>query len=466
MNENFGQWYTDIVINAELIDYSGVRGCIILRPYGYAIWENITKILDNRFKNVGVENVAMPLLIPESLLEKEKNHIAGFAPEVAWVTMGGQEKLTERLCIRPTSEVLFCSHFAKIIHSWRDLPKLYNQWCSVVRWEKTSRPFLRSIEFYWQEGHAVFAEKHEAKDFTLKMLKVYADFFKDILCIPVFIGQKTESEKFAGAEETYTIECMMKDGKALQSATSHYFGTGFSNAFDIVFQDKKNKSSLVSYVSWGLATRVIGGIIMVHGDNNGLIMPPDVAPIQIIIIPIKYEENNEVFKKSNEIFENLKKDFRVKIDVSSQTPGWKFSEYEMKGVPIRLEIGPKDIEKNQCVLARRDSHEKIKCNLDVLNEELRKIFIKIKLNLYLKAEKFMKSKVFSAKNWEEMLNLKNSNGFLKTFWCGDKQCEEKVKNELGLSSRCMPLEQNEIEGICPICNKRPAITEIFWGKSY
>ena len=359
MDEDFAQWYTDIVKKAELIDYSSVRGCVIMRPYAQAIWEAVQRNLDAKFKETGHENVAMPLLIPESLLQKEKDHVAGFAPEVAWVTHGGSEELEERLCIRPTSETLFCEHFAKIVRSWRDLPKLYNQWCSVVRWEKTTRPFLRSREFWWQEGHTVHATEDEARAETLQMLNIYADFAENVLAIPVIRGRKTDKEKFAGALETYTIEAMMHDGKALQSGTSHYFGDGFARAFNMQYSDKNNKLAYVHQTSWGLSTRIIGGIIMTHGDDEGMVLPPKIAPIQLVIVPVAAHKEG-VLQKAGELAELLKKDgIRLKLDVSEQSPGWKFAEYEMKGVPVRLEIGPKDIEKGQCVLVSRLSREKV-----------------------------------------------------------------------------------------------------------
>ncbi|MDE6182212.1 MAG: proline--tRNA ligase, partial [Eubacteriales bacterium] len=370
MEEDFAQWYTDVVKKADLIDYSSVRGCMILRPYGYAIWELMQKELDKKFKETGHENVYMPMFIPESLLQKEKDHIEGFAPEAAWVTYGGSEKLTERLCVRPTSETLFCEHYANIIQSHRDLPKLYNQWCSVVRWEKTTRPFLRSLEFLWQEGHTAHATAEDSKEETIKMLNVYADFCMNFLAMPVIKGQKTDKEKFSGAKETYTIESLMHDGKALQSGTSHNFGDGFAKAFGIQYTDKENKLQYVHQSSWGVSTRLIGGLIMVHSDNNGLVLPPNVAPIQVIILPIQQKKEG-VLEKANELKEKLSSKFRVKLDDSDKSPGWKYSEYEMKGVPLRLEIGPRDIENNQCVLVRRDTREKISVSLDTLEETIK-----------------------------------------------------------------------------------------------
>ena len=342
MEEDFAQWYTDVVRKAELIDYSSVKGCMILRPAGYAIWENIQHELDRRFKETGVENVYLPLFIPESLLEKEKDHVEGFAPEVAWVTYGGLNQLPERLCVRPTSETLFCDFYKNIIQSYRDLPKVYNQWCSVVRWEKETRPFLRSREFLWQEGHTAHATAEEAEQRTVQMLNVYADFCEEVLAMPVVRGQKTEKEKFAGAEATYTIEALMHDGKALQSGTSHNFGNGFAKAFGIQYTDKDNKLQYVYQTSWGMTTRLIGAIIMVHGDDSGLVLPPRIAPVQAMVIPIQQQKDG-VLDTAKEVCERIGKVCRAKLDDSDKSPGWKFSEQEMRGIPVRIELGPKDI---------------------------------------------------------------------------------------------------------------------------
>lgn len=462
INDDFTKWYTDVVVKAELIDYSEVRGCTILRPYGYAIWENIMKILDQEFKNNGVQNVSMPLLIPESLLEKEKKHISGFAPEVAWVTMGGNEKLTERLCVRPTSEVLFCSHFERIVHSWRDLPKLYNQWCSVVRWEKTSRPFLRSVEFHWQEGHTLHSSADEAKDFTLKMLNVYSDFFVKKLCIPVILGQKTESEKFAGAETTFTVECMMKDGKALQSATSHYFGNEFAKAFGIKFTNKNNKEENPWQTSWGLSTRSIAAIIMTHGDDDGLILPPDIAPIQIVFIPIDFAKNPDVLEKSKEIFNSIKGEFRSKLDDSEQSVGSKFATYDMKGVPIRIEIGPRDLASDSCVIVRRDTHEKTVCKICNIKENISELIEKIKKNLYESALKNRESKTINANSEDD---FKNHKGFIKIPFCCDPNCEQHLKEKYGFTARCIPFNDEFSNGTCPICGKN-AKNNVYFAKAY
>jgi prolyl-tRNA synthetase len=465
MEEDFAKWYTDIVKKAELMDYTSVRGCMVIEPYGWAIWENIQHILDATFKELGHENVSMPMFIPESLLNKEKDHVQGFAPEVAWVTMGGNEKLQERMCVRPTSETLFCDHYAKVIQSWRDLPKLYNQWCSVVRWEKTTRPFLRSVEFHWQEGHTMHETPEEAKAETEQMLRVYADFCENDLAIPVIKGRKTDKEKFAGAEATYTIEAMMHDGKALQSGTSHYFGDGFAKAFDVTFQGRDNSSCHPFQTSWGMSTRIIGGIIMTHGDNNGLVLPPAVAPIQVIILPIAQHKPG-VLDKAHELRERLKKNFRVKIDESEQSPGWKFAQYEMKGVPLRLEIGPKDMEKNQCVLVRRNDREKIFVDLDNLEAAITEQLEAVRQGIYDKALARRESMTYSATSMDELKDIAdNKPGFIKAMWCGDEACEEKLKEAAGVSSRCMPFEQEHLSDTCVCCGK-PAKSTVYWGKAY
>jgi prolyl-tRNA synthetase len=464
MEEDFAQWYTDVVKKADLADYSDIGGFIIFRPYGYAIWELVQRQMDDRFKETGHENVYMPLMISESLLQKEKDHVEGFAPEVAWVTLGGHEKLTEKLCIRPTSETLFCSHYAKIIQSYRDLPKLYNQWCSVVRWEKTTRPFLRTREFLWQEGHTAHATAEEAQEETIRMLNVYAEFCENILAIPVVKGQKTESEKFAGAHETYTIESLMHDGKALQSGTSHNFGDGFAKAFGIQYTDKNNQLQYVHQTSWGFSTRMIGGLIMAHGDNSGLVLPPNVAPVQVVIVPIAQHKEG-VLEKAQSLKDSLSS-IRVKLDSSDKKPGWKFSEHEMKGVPIRLEIGPKDIEKNECVIARRDTGEKIPLSLDSLEESLKDVLGQIQANLLDKARKHLESRTFSASSLGEMGSILDAApGFVKAMWCEDPACEEKVKEATGASSRCIPFEQERISDTCVCCGKK-ADKMVYWGRSY
>lgn len=466
IDKNFAQWYTDVVKKAELIDYSSVRGCIVLRPYGYAIWELIKNHLDKKFKATGHENVYMPMFIPESLLAKEKEHVEGFAPEVAWVTHGGSEKLTEKLCVRPTSETLFCEHYKNIIESYRDLPKLYNQWCSVVRWEKTTRPFLRSLEFLWQEGHTAHASFREAQEETIKMINIYAEFCEKILAIPVIKGKKTESEKFAGALETYTIESLMHDGRALQSGTSHNLGDNFSRAFDIKYNDRENKLKYVYQTSWGITTRLIGAIIMVHGDNNGLVLPPKVAPTQIVIVPITLKDAN-VLGKAQEIKKMLEENnFRVKLDLTDKTPGWKFSEYEMKGVPLRIEIGKRDLENNCLVLARRDIREKITVNFDDFLVCANKILDEIQDNLFKRALENRNKKTSEADSLCEIKKILGENpGFIKVAWCGNKECEAKIKEDTGAISRCILLDENPINKKCVCCNTE-AKEKIYVAKAY
>ncbi len=465
MDEDFAKWYTDVVKKAELCEYTSVKGCMVIRPYGYAIWENIQRIMDGMFKATGHENVCMPMFIPESLLEKEKDHVEGFAPEVAWVTHGGNEKLEERLCVRPTSETLFCEHYANIVHSYRDLPKLYNQWVSVVRWEKTTRPFLRTREFLWQEGHTIHATAEEAQEETIRMLNVYAEFCEKYLAMPVVKGVKTEKERFAGAEDTYTIEALMHDGKALQSGTSHYFGDGFAKAFDIQFTGKDNKLHHPFQTSWGSTTRLIGAIIMTHGDANGLVLPPAVAPIQLVIIPIASHKEG-VLEKANELKNKLAGVCRVKLDDSDNSAGWKFAEYEMKGVPLRLEIGPKDIENNRCVVVRRDNGEKIFVSLDELEAKIPELLEAVRDGLYQKAIDRRAAMTFTARDYAELKDIAdNKPGFIKAMWCGDRECEDKLKDEIGITSRCIPFEQEHLSDACVCCGK-PAKHMLYWGKAY
>ena len=465
MDEDFAQCYTDVVKKAELTDYSSVRGCMILRPAGYAIWENIQKELDRRFKEIGVENVYMPLFIPESLLQKEKDHVEGFAPEVAWVTQGGLDPLPERLCVRPTSETLFCDLYSNIIHSYRDLPKVYNQWCSVVRWEKTTRPFLRSMEFLWQEGHTAHATAEEAEERTIQMLNVYADFCEQVLAIPMIKGRKTDKEKFAGAEATYTIEALMHDGKALQSGTSHNFGDGFAKAFGVQYTDANNKLQYVHQTSWGMSTRIIGAIIMVHGDDSGLVLPPRIAPTQVMIIPINQKKEG-VLEKAQEIKAALSEKFTVKLDDSNKNPGWKFSEQEMRGIPVRIEIGPKDIEAGQAVIVRRDNREKTVVSLDNITEAVGEILEKMQADMLAKATAHRDANTHEAHNWEEFTDiLTRKQGFIKAMWCGDRACEEAIKDETGATTRCMPFEQEHLSDVCVHCGK-PAKTMVYFGKAY
>lgn len=464
MEDDFAQWYTDVVKKAELIEYSSVRGCMIIRPYGYAIWENIQRQLDSDFKDTGVENVYMPMFIPESLLQKEKDHVEGFAPEVAWVTHGGNEQLQERLCVRPTSETLFCDFYANIIQSYRDLPKLYNQWCSVVRWEKTTRPFLRSMEFLWQEGHTAHATKEDANERTIQMLNVYADFCENVLAIPMLKGKKSEKEKFAGAEATYTIEAMMHDGKALQSGTSHDFGDGFAKAFDIQYTDKNNQLQYVHQTSWGLSTRIIGAIIMVHGDNSGLVLPPRIAPVQAMIIPINQTKEG-VLEKANELKDRLKA-FKVKVDDTEKTPGWKFSEQEMRGIPIRIEVGPKDIQKNQAVIVRRDTREKIFVSMDEIEDKVAEVLENMQADMLERARIHRDTHTYTARTMEEFEHIISEKpGFIKAMWCMDEACEMEIKDKTGGTSRCMPFDQEHIDDNCICCGK-PAKVMAYWGKAY
>ncbi len=462
---DFAKWYTDVVKKTDLVDYSSVKGCMIIRPYGYAIWENIQNILNRKFKETGHSNVYMPLFIPESLLNKEKEHVEGFAPEVAWVTHGGSEKLTERLCVRPTSETLFCEHYANVIRSYRDLPKLYNQWCSVVRWEKTTRPFLRSREFLWQEGHTMHATAEDAEAETLRMLDVYADFCENSLAIPVVKGRKTDKEKFAGANATYTIEALMHDGKALQSGTSHNFGDSFAKAFDVNFLDKDNTLKPCHQTSWGMSTRIIGGIIMTHGDDNGLVLPPDIAPIQVIVVPIAQHKEG-VIDKALEVKARISEVVRADIDISDNSPGWKFAEYEMRGVPIRLELGPKDIENGQCVLVRRDTAEKIVVSLDEIETVIPELLKDITKTLYNRALERRESMTYDAHNLEELCEIaEHKPGFIRAMWCGDLECEEKLKEVADVTSRCIPFDSEPIGDTCVCCGKK-ADKLLYWGKAY
>ena len=466
MDVDFAQWYTDVVKKAELTDYTSVKGCMVIKPAGYAIWENIQKELDARFKATGVENVYLPMLIPESLLQKEKDHVEGFAPEVAWVTHGGLEPLQERMCIRPTSETLFCDFYSKEIQSYRDLPKVYNQWCSVMRWEKTTRPFLRSREFLWQEGHTAHATAEEAEARTQQMLNVYADFCEEVLAMPVIRGRKTDKEKFAGAEATYTIEALMHDGKALQSGTSHNFGDGFAKAFGIQYTAKDNTLQYVHQTSWGMTTRLIGAIIMVHGDNSGLVLPPRIAPTQVMIIPIAQHKEG-VLDKAYELKSTLlEAGFKVKVDDSDKSPGWKFSEQEMKGIPVRIEIGPKDIEANQAVIVRRDTREKIVAAIPELAAKVGEVLTTMQSDMLERARKHRDSHTYDATTYEEFVKTINEKpGFVRAMWCGDQACEDKIKEDTTATSRCMPFKQDHIADTCVCCGK-PAKALVYWGKAY
>lgn len=464
MDIDFAQWYTDVVKKAELCDYTSVKGCMVIKPAGYALWENIQAELDRRFKATGVQNVYMPLFIPESLLQKEKDHVEGFAPEVAWVTHGGLEELPERMCVRPTSETLFCDFYAKDVQSYRDLPKVYNQWCSVVRWEKTTRPFLRSREFLWQEGHTAHATAEEAEERTIQMLNVYADFCEEVLAIPVIRGQKTDKEKFAGANATYTIEALMHDGKALQSGTSHNFGDGFAQAFEIQFADKDNTLKYVHQTSWGMSTRIIGAIIMVHGDDNGLVLPPRIAPTQVMIIPVQQQKEG-VLDKACELRTALS-GFRVKIDDTDKSPGWKFSESEMRGIPVRIEIGPRDIENNEAVLVRRDTNEKITVSLDELAAKTGELLDTIQREMLERAKAHRDAHTYEATGFDTFTQIiEEKPGFIKAMWCGSQDCEDKIKEVTGATSRCIPWGQENLSDKCICCGK-PAAKMVYWGRAY
>ena len=466
MDVDFAQWYTDVVKKAELIDYTSVKGCMVIKPAGYAIWELIQNQLDARFKATGVENVYLPMFIPESLLQKEKDHVEGFAPEVAWVTHGGLNPLQERLCVRPTSETLFCDFYKNDIQSYRDLPKVYNQWCSVVRWEKETRPFLRSREFLWQEGHTAHATAEEAEERTIQMLNVYADFLEQVLAIPVVKGKKTDKEKFAGAESTYTIEALMHDGKALQSGTSHNFGNGFAKAFGIQYTGKDNKLEYVHQTSWGMTTRLIGAIIMVHGDNNGLVLPPKVAPTQVMIVPVMQKKEGVLEKAAELKSRLLNAGCRVKVDDSDKSPGWKFSEQEMRGIPVRVEVGPKDIEANKCMVVRRDTGEKIETSLDDLETVVTELLDKIQTEMLERARAHREAHTYVATNMDELQEiLDHKPGFVKAMWCEEQACEDMIKEKFSATSRCMPFEQEILAETCVCCGK-PAKKMVYWGRAY
>ena len=464
-DEDFAQWYTDIVKKAELMDYASIKGFMVIKPAGYAICENIQHELDRRFKATGVENVYMPLLIPESLLKKEAEHVEGFAPEVAWVTKGGLEELQEPLCIRPTSETLFCDFYSKDIHSYRDLPRVYNQWCSVLRWEKETRPFLRSREFLWQEGHTAHATAEEAEERTIQMLNVYADFCEEVLAIPVVKGRKTDKEKFAGAVATYTIESLMHDGKALQSGTSHNFGDGFARAYDVSFTDKDNQLKYCHQTSWGVTTRLIGALIMVHGDDNGLVLPPRIAPTQVTVIPVAAHKPG-VTEKAEEIYRTLSERFRTKLDLTDKSPGFKFAECEMRGVPVRVEIGPRDLEAGNAVLVRRDTREKITVSLDAIAEEVGALLEKIQREMLERARVHLNNHTYTVKNYEEFADtIEHRPGFIRAMWCGDRACEDKIKEEFSATARCIPFEQETVAETCVCCGK-PAKKLVYWGRAY
>ena len=461
---DFAQWYTDIVRNAKLASYSNIKGFTVFEPNGYAIWENIQAVADKRFKELGHQNIMMPMLIPESLLNKEADHIEGFAPEVAWVTHGGNKKLEERLCVRPTSEVLFCDYYKDAIKSYRDLPKLYNQWCSVVRWEKETRPFLRTREFLWQEGHTMHATAEEAMKETDQMLEVYREILEDYLAIPVVTGRKTESEKFAGADYTLTAEAMMYNGVALQSATSHYFGNGFAKAFDVKFVNKNNEEEYCYQTSWGLSTRSIGGLIMCHGDDNGLVLPPRIAPRKVAIITY----SDDLLEKAYEIRDMLNNGgIKAYVDDSEKSAGFKFAEAEVQGIPFRIEIGKRELENNKIVVARRDNFKKEEVSLDTDLVTYFKEQIDVMHNdMFNRAKKRMEEKTYVCHNMDEVKEvMENHPGFIKAMWCGDEACEEKIKEIRGTKSRCIPFEQEKVDTKCVCCGKE-AKDMVIWGIQY
>ena len=463
--DDFAQWYTDVCKKAELMEYSTVKGFIIYRPYGYAIWEQIQKYLDQRFKETGHENVYMPMVIPESLFAREKEHIEGFAPECLIANIGGNAPIDDPLIIRPTSEVLFCDHYSRIIKSYRDLPKLYNQWCSVVRWEKTTRPFLRGAEFLWQEGHTMHETEEEARTETLRMLQIYDDCGRDLLAIPFSTGQKTDKEKFSGALETYSIEALMPDGKALQSGTTHFFGDGFAKAFGIQFQGRDGKLTSPFQTSWGVSTRLIGATIMVHGDDNGLVLPPQVAPIQVVVIPVAMNKPG-VLTAARDVAKLLEESgLRVKLDDSDKSPGWKYSEWEMKGVPLRVELGPRDIEKAQVVLAKRNTGEKIFCPLSELKEKAQELLKVIHKEMYEKALKYLLDHTTEVRSVDELNAALGRGGYAKMMWCGERGCEDKVKEMFNATARCLPFNQIAFDETCPICGKK-AKKVVLFAKAY
>lgn len=467
MEVDFPRWYTDVITKTDLVDYSPVKGFMVIKPYGYALWEGIQQYADRRFKETGHKNCYFPLLIPESLLKKEEEHVEGFAPEVAWVTHGGEEELGERLCVRPTSETIICHMYAKWLNSYRDLPYLYNQWCSVVRWEKSTRPFLRTSEFLWQEGHTLHETYEEAQHETLQMLGIYKELCEELLAIPVVCGRKSDKEKFAGAEATYTIEALMHDGKALQSGTSHFLGQHFSKAFEIQYSDRDGNLANPYHTSWGISTRLIGGVIMVHGDNRGLVLPPRLAPIQVVIVPIAAHKGN-VMETVDRVFDELKAaGIRVQVDDrANYSPGWKFNEWEMKGVPVRLEIGPKDIEKGQATVCRRDNLEKSQLALENITESIKGLLDDVHASMLANALKMREEKTSVANDMDELKKvLEEKPGFVKAMWCGDRACEDKIKEETGATIRCMPFEQEQISDICICCGEK-ADKMVYLAKAY
>ena len=467
MEDDFAQWYIDIITKADLVDYSPVKGFMVIKPYGYALWESIQAFADKRFKDTGHKNCYFPLLIPESLLMKEAEHVEGFAPEVAWVTHAGKERLAERLVVRPTSETIICEMYKKWLRSYRDLPYLYNQWCSVVRWEKSTRPFLRTSEFLWQEGHTLHETAEEAVEETLQMLDIYAEVAEDLMAIPVVKGQKSVRERFAGAEDTYTIEALMHDGKALQSGTSHFLAQHFTKAFGIEFQDRNGGLSNPYHTSWGISTRLIGGLIMVHSDNRGLVIPPRMAPTQVRIIPIQQHKEG-VLDKVNELYEELKQVLRVDVDDSKEkSPGFKFNEAEMLGIPVRVEVGPRDLENNQVTIVRRDTLEKEQISIDGLADKLVELMEVIQKNMFEKAKAHRESRTSTVYDMDGFKKaLVENPGFIRAMHCENEECEENIKAETAATIRCFPFHDNEqIDNKCVCCGK-PAKRLAYFARAY
>lgn len=467
MDVDFPQWYTDVIRKTDMVDYSPVKGFMVIKPYGYALWEGIQAYLDRRFKETGHQNMYFPLLIPESLLTKEKEHVEGFAPEVAWVTHGGSEELAERLCVRPTSETIICSMYAKWLTTYRELPYLYNQWCSVVRWEKATRPFLRTSEFLWQEGHTLHETAEEAQKETLQQLEIYREMCSELLAIPLICGRKSEREKFAGAYATYTIEAFMHDGKALQSGTSHNLAQHFTRAFDIQYQGRNGELEYPHHTSWGVSTRLIGAIIMVHGDNRGLVLPPRLAPTQVVLIPIAQKKEGVLEHVQALRDELAAAGIRVKLDDSTEnSPGWKFNEYEMKGIPLRLEVGPRDIENDKVVYSIRHSGEKESMPREGVAQAVKEILERIHREMYEKAQKSMEEKTFVVTDYESFKKrMDEKPGIAKAMWCGCTECEEKIKNDTAVTIRCIPFEQENLGDTCPFCGKE-AKHMVVLGKAY
>jgi len=463
LETNFAQWYTDVILKTDMVDYGPVKGTMVIKPYGYAIWENIQHYLDKEFKKQGVQNAYFPMLIPESFLKKEAEHVEGFAPEVAVVTYAGGEELSEKLIIRPTSETIICDMYSKWIKSYRDLPVKMNQWCNVMRWEKTTRPFLRTSEFLWQEGHTVQLNMEEAEKDTQVMLKVYSDCLRNLMAIPTLTGRKTEKEKFAGAVATYGMEAIMKDGKCLQAGTTHNLGQNFAKASNIKFLNKDGEWEYGYSTSWGVSTRLIGALVMVHGDERGLRLPPNVAPIQTVIIPIASKKEGVVEKceEVKALLENA--DLRIKIDNTNNTPGWKFNEYEMKGVPLRLEIGPRDIENGVATAVRRDTHQKVQLSLANIVEEVKSLLAEIQANMLKQAEENLNNAIVETNNYEEMVNAINDKKVTLSYHCGNPDCEDEIKNNTAIKTRVIHSYCDS--ETCVYCGK-PSKYRVYFGKQY